>query len=248
MRILLANSNTSPEVTARIADAARAAASPGTEIVAKNARFGATVIGTRTEAAVAAHGLVDMLAEHAPGMDAVLIGMSLDTGLWAAREMLAVPVLGMTEAACLVACTMAPRFGMVVLGTRGLAPYREVVEAYGLTSRLAGLKALEATPQDLLADPQALHAPIVDAATALAEADGAEAVVLVGAVMAGLPKLLQRRVPVPLLEGISAGVVLAEALVRLGSTKPRTGSLQPPGARETVGLGDALARTLARGA
>ena len=241
MRILLANSNTSPEVTATIAAEARRVASEGTEIVARNARFGARVIGTRAEAAVAAHALVDMLAEHGDGADAVVIGMSLDTGLWAAREMLDVPVVGMTEAACLVACTMAPRFGLIALGGRGGQPYREVVEGYGLGSRLAGLRTLGATPQDLLRDPEALYHPLVEAALRLVQDDGAEAVVLAGAVMAGLPRILAERVPVPLVEGVSSGILLAEALVRLGFTKPRSGSLQPVPKRETIGLGPALA-------
>jgi allantoin racemase len=245
MRLLLANSNTTPAITATIVAAARAAALPGTEVVGATGRFGAAVVGTRSEAAIAAHALVDMLAEHAPACDAVLIGMSLDTGLWAARELVAVPVLGMTEAACLVACTLAPRFGMVVLGTRGLAPYREVVESYGLASRLAGLRALPATPQDLLREPAAVHGPIAAAARDLVEQDGAEAVVLVGAVMAGLPPLLQPQVPVPLVEGITAGVALAEALARLGYPKPAAGSLQPTGPRATVGLAAALTARLA---
>ena len=68
-----------------------------------------------------------------------------------------------------------------------------------------------------------------------------------GAVMAGLPTLRQPRAPVPLLEGIACGIQLAEALVRLGFTKPRTGSLQPVPPRETVGLGEALSGFFTQG-
>ena len=240
MKILLANSNTSADVTARIEAAAVRAASPGTVIVARNANFGARVVGTRAEAAVAAHGLVDMLAEHAQGCDAVVIGMSFDTGLWAAREMLDIPVVGMTEASLLLACTLAPRFGLVTFASRGLEIYHEVVESYGLGARLAGVAGIAATPYDMLADPEALYRPIVDCAVGLIDKEGAEAIVLVGAVMAGLPAILQERVPVPMLEGISSGILLAETLARLKPAKPRVGSLQPVPQRETLGLGPAL--------
>jgi allantoin racemase len=240
MRILLANSNTSPEVTAAVVAAARLSAAPGTEILGRNARFGARIVGTRTEAAIAAHGLVDLLAEESTGIDAVVIAMSFDSGLWAAREMLAVPVVGMTEAACLLACTMAPRFGLVVMGERGLAAYRQVVDSYGLEPRLAGLRALDASPQDLLGDPGIFHGQILEKVEMLVRRDGAEAVVLAGAAMAGLPKLLQERAPVPLVDGIAAGVALAESLVRLGFSKPRAGSLKGVPRRETIGLSPAL--------
>lgn len=46
MRLLLVNANTSEFVTAKVADAARRAAAPGTEIVPVTGRFGARVIAT----------------------------------------------------------------------------------------------------------------------------------------------------------------------------------------------------------
>lgn len=240
MKILLANSNTSPQVTATILAAAEAVASPGTEIVARNGAFGARVVSTHTEAAIAGHALVDMLAEHAPGCDAVVIGMSLDTGLLAAREMLDVPVLGMTEASMILACTLAPRFGMLVMAGRGLDGYRRLAREYGLEHRMAGVAGVVASPQDVLRDPEALYGPLVQQAKLLIERDGAEAIVLVGAVMAGVPAKLQDRVPVPMLDGIASGILLAETLVKLRPIKARTGSMQPVPQRETIGLRPAL--------
>ena len=246
MKILLANSNTSPEVTRMILAEAERVASPGTAMTGRNARFGARIIGSRAEAAISAHALLDLLAEEAPDHDAVVIGMSLDTGLWAARELLEVPVVGMTEAALLCACTMAPRFGLVVLGRNNAQPFRELVESYGLISRLAGIAALELTAEDRLRDHEALSRAAVDAAKRLAEHDGAEVVILVGAVMAGLPRALEGEVPVPLIEGIACGVLLAETLVRLGAPKPRFGSLQAPTKRAVLNLDTALGRRLSR--
>ena len=246
MRLLIANSNTSAAVTESVAAAGRAAASAGTEIVGANARFGPRIIGSRMEAAVATHGLIDMLAEDAVGMDGVLIGMSLDAGLMAAREMLGVPVLGMTEAAMMTACMVAPRFGLLVMGRQGVVTGREVVEAYGLERRLAGIRMIEATPQDILAAPEAFHAPLAEAANALVQEDGADAVVLMGAVLAIMPPVLRERVAVPVLEGIACGVPLLEALVRMGIRAPTAGSLRTPLGRETIGLGAALAARLSR--
>jgi allantoin racemase len=246
MRILLINANTTPAVTDRIAAEARRVASPGTEVLAVTSTFGASIIGSRAEIAIAEHAALDLMARHGSGMDAVVIGVSFDVGLRAGRELLAVPVVGMTEAACLVACTLGGRFGIVTYGERSAAIFREMVAGYGLAGRLAGVHGLDATPADMLADPQALHAQIAEAANGLVERDGAEVVVLAGAVMAGLPPLIQDLVPCPLVEGIASGMGLAELLVRLGPARARTGSFAPIGERAVSGLGPELTSLLAR--
>jgi Asp/Glu/hydantoin racemase len=104
---------------------------------------------------------------------------------------------------------------------------------------------VDASPADMLADPQALRAQIAAAACGLVER-GAEAVILAGAVMAGLPPLIQAQVPCPLVEGIAAGTGLAELLVRLAPAPAQTGSFAKLGARSSEGLSPALAALLAR--
>jgi allantoin racemase len=246
MKILLVNANTTAAVTDRIAAEARRVASPGTEVLAVTGTFGASIVGSRAEIAIAEHAALDLMARHGPGVDAVVIGVSFDVGLRAGRELLGVPVVGMTEAACLIACTLGARFGIVTYGRRSAAIFREMVAGYGLAGRLAGVHGLDATPADMLADPEALHAQIAAAANELVEAAGAEAVILAGAVMAGLPPVLQRMVACPLLEGIASGIGLAELLVRLGPAKARSGSFAPIGERAVSGLGPELTALLAR--
>ncbi len=82
---------------------------------------------------------------------------------------------------------------------------------------------------------------------AQAVAEGSDAVILGGAALAGMAPRLQPGSPVPLLDGIAAGVKLLEMLVALKLPKPSAGSLKAPSGRESVGLDDALARMLLRG-
>jgi allantoin racemase len=246
MKVLLINANTTAAVTERIAAEARRVAAPGTEVLAVTGTFGAPIIGTRAEIAIAEHTALDLFARHGAGMDAVVIGVSFDVGLRALREAADVPVVGMTEAACLVACTLGGPFGIVTYGARSAAILREIVAGYGLGSRLAGVHGLDANPADMLKDPQALHAQIAGAACGLVERDGAEAVILAGAVMAGLPPSIQSQVPCPLVEGIACGIGLAELLARLAPAKARSGSFAAIGERATEGLGPELTALLRR--
>jgi len=49
MKLLMLNPNATRKVTDRVAQAARAAAPPGTEIISATGRFGRKVIGSRSE-------------------------------------------------------------------------------------------------------------------------------------------------------------------------------------------------------
>src|SRR5262245_13988837 len=195
MRILVLNANTTDFVTQTAAAEARRVASPGTEIVTATADFGAAIVGTRSEHAVAEHAAVVLAARHAPGCDAVVIAVSYDTGLKALREMLDIPVVGMTEAGLLTACMLGGPIGLVGFGKRVWPIYRELIEGYGLSGRIAGHRILENTSAYKPGDYTALDNELVNASQDLIEKDGAETIFLLGAVMAGVARRIEHRVP-----------------------------------------------------
>jgi len=242
MRILVVNSNTSDVVTEKVAAAARAAASLGTDIVAVTGTFGARVIGSRSEHAIAEHSTIALVARHAAGCDAVVIAVSYDTGLRGARELLDIPVVGMTEAGLVSACMLGGRIGIVTFGRRVLPLYRELVAGYGFGERIAGWRVLESTAAYGRGAHPELDREIAATANDLVQRDFAETVVLTGAVMAGVPARLQREVPVPLIDCIVCGVRQAELLALLRFPKPRAGSYAAPAGRELVDVDPAIAR------
>jgi allantoin racemase len=246
MRLLVVNANTSQVVTDKVAAQARASAADGTEIVAVTGDFGARVIGSRAEHAIGEHSALALVARHGPGCDAVVIAVSYDTGLRAVRELFAGPVVGMTEAGLLTACMLGGRIGVVTFGRRVLPLYHELVTGYGLAGRIAGWRTLESTAAYQPGAHAALDDELAAAANDLVERDGAESVLLTGAVMAGVPARLQTRVPVPLVDCIACAVKQAEALHALAFAKPRVGSYAPPTGRELVNVDDATARAFGK--
>ena len=242
MRILVLNANTTAFVTETAAAEGRRVASPGTEILPVTADFGAAIVATRTEHAIAEHAAVELAARHAAGCDAVVIAVSYDTGLKALREMLSIPVVGMTEAALLSGCMLGGKIGLIGFGRRVWPIYRELIEGYGLSGRVAGWRVSENTSAYKPGDYAALDAELVATAQDLIGKDGAECIVLLGAVMAGASRRIEQRVPVPVLDGMRCAIPQAEALVRIGARKPTTGSYALPGERGVSNLSDALTR------
>lgn len=240
MKLLLINPNTTQAVTDAVLVAAKAAARPGTELKAVTGSFGPVVIGSRAENALAQHSVLQLAADHAGDCDAVVLAVSLDTGLWACRELLRMPVIGMTEAGLRMGCGVATRIGLVTYGQRMGPLYRELAEAHGLASRLAGIATLSVTPQQTFSDPEHVRSVALAAARRLVERDGAEAVLLAGAALATMAAALQLELDVPLLDGVACAVGLAEAHVALALPKARTGSVSATGGREVRGVSPEL--------
>lgn len=241
MRILVANANTTEAITAACVASARRAAGSGTEIIGATPAFGPAVISTRAENAIAAHGLLETLAQHAGQVEAMVLAVSYDTALDAARQLMPCPVVGMTEAACLAACLLGGKFAVLTLGTN-VGSYEELVAGYGLAGRCAAVEGLAMTPQQTLAEPEAARERLLAAIEGLSRR--ADAVVLAGAALAGMDRDLQPRAKVPLLDGIACAVRLAEMLVALGLPKPSVGGYAAPSGRATQGLSPALQRLL----
>ena len=246
MRLLIINPNISESVTALIEAEALRSASLGTQITMRTAAFGVAYIETRFESMIGAYATAQLAAEHHDGHDAVIVAAFGDPGLAALREVLPVPVLGMTESALATACLLGHRFSIVAISQRIQAWYREVIEANGLIGRLASIRALD-RPLASIGNVQDDHA---EALRTLCERavreDGAEVIVLAGAPLAGLARSLRGQLAVPVVDGVSSAVRHAETLFALQPGKAVEGSFSRPPVKPNAGLPDAIARLLAR--
>lgn len=247
MKLLLINPNTTIGMTDGLASVAATVLPSEVTVTAITAPRGLPYISSRVEAQVAGAIVLEMLAEHAAGHDAVVIAAYGDPGLTAAREMLDIPVVGMAEAAMLSACMLGTRFAVVTFARRLLPWYAEGVAASGLSARFAGFFtpdegfASVATVADVLRGP--LTALCHDAAAA-----GADVAILAGAPIAGLAPQIAGKVPVVTLDPVSAAVLQALSLARLAPQGAAAGSFARPSAKSSKGLGPALSRWIAGGA
>lgn len=232
MKILLVNPNTSSFVTDKVAAEARRVASAGTEIIAVTGQNGSEIVSGRAEDALAAAEALRLAAEHSAECDAIVLAISFDSGLAALREMLSIPVVGMSEAAMLAACTLGGRFSMLTFGNRAAPIYAERCKAYGLRERLANVVSLAPLSDAEMRDPQMLLPRLVESIERTAADDGAEAVILAGAIFAGLTNAVADRVSIPVLNGVAEATGMAEMLVKIAPRKPRSGSYQSPSPKE----------------
>ena len=89
-----------------------------------------------------------MRAEH-EGFDAFLIGNASDAGLLAAREVVNIPVLALTETSLLVSCMMGSTIGIMTVSDKWNARIIENVRRCGMESRVVGVEGLNTSPLEL---------------------------------------------------------------------------------------------------
>lgn len=229
MRILVVNPNATASMTAKIGAAAERAASPGTGIVAVGARAGPASIEGYVDGALSVPGLLDEIAAgERAAVDAHVIACFDDTGLDAARALATAPVVGIGEAAYHVASLIAGRFTVVTTLSRSIPILEHNLLRYGLATRCARVRAAE-VPVLALEDPGSGARERISAAIAAAVAeDRAEAIVLGCAGMADLAASLAAEFGMPVIEGVSAAVRLAEAVAGLGLVTSKVGGWAAP--------------------
>ncbi|PDT83779.1 aspartate/glutamate racemase family protein [Sinorhizobium sp. BJ1] len=245
MRILIVNPNTTASMTEKAAAAATAVAGHGTEIIAATSKSGPASIEGYYEGAIAVPGLLMEIREgEAAGADAAIIACFDDTGLEAARALAGIPVVGICESAVMTAALVAQRFTVVTTLERSRVLIENLVRRCGMGDR-AKVRAADIPVLELEDKASgALHKLKRQIERALDE-DGAEAIVLGCAGMADLAKSLQREYDVPVIDGVSAAVKQAEALVAQGLRTSKHGSYAAPLPKAYTGPMNAFATTSA---
>jgi allantoin racemase len=187
-RVLLINANTTQAVTELIERHARAAVGGAVEFKAVTAAFGAAYISSEAAYAVGGHAALDCLEREAAGCDAVYLACFGDPGLFALREVSAVPVIGMAEASMKEAASNG-RYSIVTGGPVWKPILERLAMALGFSQRLVSVRTLALPGPQLAARPELISEEVEKA-----RKEGAQTVIIGGAALAGLAGKLQSRV------------------------------------------------------
>jgi allantoin racemase len=227
VHLTVVNPNTTASMTDLIEAEARRVAGPDTVITARTSSMGPASIESHYDEALAVPGLLQVIREDEQA-DAFVLACFGDPGLDAAREAASRPVIGIAEAAMKTASLLGHSFSVVTTMSRTVGRARDLTRTYGLERQCAGVHACDIPVLELEEDRDRTYAVILAFAKNALAADGSDAIVLGCAGMAGLPELLTEQLGVPVVDGVAAGTLLAESVVRLGLRPSTHGELAPP--------------------
>ena len=178
-----------------------------------------------------------VLEAEARGFDAAVIGNIFDPGLYEARQLLRIPVVGLAEAGLLLGRLFAGRLAVVCSNALAIPRVRENAARYGIASEGLAFYALRTDIPSLAAsfsDPAA-RARILDEVRELsirARGDGCELLLIGSGILNALVHGDVGALPLPVLDVSAAAVHLAVPLVRLhrfaGIGPSRVGTFATP--------------------
>lgn len=143
------------------------------------------------------------------GAKAIIIGCFDDTGLNAARNIAACPVIGIGQAAYHMAVLSGRRFSVVTTLAVSVPVLESNIHAYGFTSKLARVRACGVPVLDLETDPAGTAPAVVDEINRAVAEDNVDTVVLGCAGMVHIPAYFGETRAVRLVDGVTSAAQLA---------------------------------------
>lgn len=176
-----------------------------------------TSVSSRHDADIvaAAHTEAALRAEK-EGFDAVAMGCLFEPGVAAARGMLRIPVIGEAEAAMHLASLGGRRFSFVGPNSEENSVLFEHAWRYGFSDHLTSVRGVKATSLSFATEQKGLVKLMVSEARLAIEEEGAQAIIGYGSLT--LIKELRKALPVPVINSVMAGILVAEMVVRAQSS------------------------------
>lgn len=236
MKIKVINPNTTWSMTEKIGEAARRAASAGTEIVAVSPQMGPVSIEGHYDEAFAAVGVIDEVRKgEAEGCDGYVIACFGDPGLLAAREIARGPVVGIAEAAMHAASLLGTGFSIVSMLERSRATMEHLVHAYGMERMCRSIRMTDLAVLELEEEGSGAQERVIEQCRLALAEDHADVILLGCGGMSDLMARITREIGAPAVDGVSAGVRFVEALAGLGLGTSKRQGYAPPLPKPYVG-------------
>jgi allantoin racemase len=229
MKILVFNPNTSDAVTARIASVIRKIARPETQAEVIRIAHGPEALESYYDESVAAPFILEAVQEaNRNGFDAIVVAAFCDPVLEAAREISAIPVYALEEAAFSVALLLGNKFSILTERKHKVAVKQQHVRKHGLESRFASVRPLDMGVTEIAAEPDKVRRTGIELCRRMVAEDGAEVIIMGCASMAGYSEDLEREVGVPIIDPVAVTFKLAEALTEIGIRHSKIGLYAAP--------------------
>lgn len=164
------------------------------------------------------------------GFDAVCIDTVSDSGLYALRSRLNIPVFGPGQAAVHAACMLGHKFSIITMWDEWFHLYRKILTEYKLESRCASMRSIKTRPDlaELLAGKEdVIFQKLEDASRQAIESDGADVIVLGSTTMHQSHAHLESVLPVPVINPGQICYKFCEVFLELGLSHSKTAFPSP---------------------
>jgi allantoin racemase len=218
MKILIANPNSSELVTEAIVASANRKRKPSTVLIPLTNPLGTKNIdcGFADYQSVWSfqRAILEKVSESKP--DAVVLAGFGNVGLFSLKEVLDIPVVGISEAGQTIACMLGHKYTVLTM-LKQFIPYQEdLVRLFRLEQKCASVRAININVEECVINREETLSQLKDEVLKIVEQDGAEVVVLGCAGLCGYDEELEKLIGIPVLDPVVVAVKLAEMFAEAG--------------------------------
>jgi allantoin racemase len=222
MLILIINPNSDSVMTETIRQSAVEFADGEFEVLVEPTPGAPKFIETYQDQVRAAPGMLQLVHEYNSRVDAFVIACHSDPNIDAIREVTERPVVGIGEASMKMATLLGHRFSVVTTHQHSIPGKLAQARKYHLQDLQASVRAPAQGEEGLGDDARFLHL-----ARQAIDQDLAEVIVLGCAGLAGMDKRLQRKLGVPVLDGVVCALILVVGFAKYGVSTSRALGYNP---------------------
>ena len=227
MKILVINPNTSEKMTDDIRKTVEMVKGPQTEAIVASPEKGPEFLGSYYEESIAIVETLNIVQDMREGVDAVVLACYGDPGLYALKEILDVPVVGIAEASMAMATLLGQKFSILVAVDKSISMMHNLVQKYGFKDRLSTIRSVDMPTTHLEGAEELIARRLSEVGKKTVE-DGAETIILGCAGLTGFDLKLQKELGVPVIDPVKAGITLAEALLSMQLAPSKLGLYSRP--------------------
>jgi len=173
---------------------------------------------------------VGIRAEEEEGFDAVAIDTMSDSGLWALRSRLSIPVLGPGLVSYAVGIILGKRFSIVTMWDKWTPLYEKNLDLYRVREHCASIRSVQIPPdvESLFTGKEdEMFKTLTTEAQKAIDEDGADVILLGSTTMHQAGDYMAEHLTVPVINPGPVVIKLAETFVQLGLTHSKV-AFPPP--------------------
>ena len=221
-RLVVINPNSTRAATRSIAEAVAVFGNDQTTIDCLTIDSGPPSIEKQRDVDRVVPHVLERIVAEAPSAAGFVIACYSDPGVFAARELVDVPVFGVAQATLGFAASMGAAIGVVTLRPASAARHMAYARALGLSQRIVAARAAQVSVVDLMED-QAVGRRMLACAEQLVLQDGADLVVLGCCGMSRFRQEIEDVLGVPVLDPTQVAVGAALTAIRASYRTPPLG-------------------------
>ena len=217
MKIMIINPNSDLKMTNIIQNTAEKYSNGEFEVICRATSGANKYIEYYEDISKSVLGMTKLVCENEKEVDGFIIACGGDPNLDLIKEITAKPVVGIAEASMKIASMLGHRFAIIQATKRSVSTTEALIYKY----HMSGLGFAQVSKKGI--SHYRNEEEIFDTAKLAIEEGGAEVIILGCAGMAGLDRVLEKRLAIPVLDEVVCGLIILTGLIKYGISISKIG-------------------------